>query len=100
FKIEPINESNSLCNSDIYFNCFNEDIMINNVVSCKNTNKTDVNCLSSSDEDVNLIEQITTYDTLSINKNKYKKQKVVNRIGAVALSTFVLMGSALISRIN
>ncbi len=103
-QVEPVQEAkNPLYNSDIFFNCFNEEVMINNVVSCKeaDTKTTNVDYLSSDDQDYTVMEEADDVnDNIVLNKNKYKKQKIIHRIGAVAISTFVLMGSALISRID
>jgi hypothetical protein len=102
-KKKEDNNNNPLYNSDIFWNCFNEDTMINNVVSCKEEDMPVIDdCLSDSDEKVVEKSMAQSNDTenmiISKNNTKYKKQKTITRIGAVAVSTFALMGSAWISR--
>jgi hypothetical protein len=98
--------------SDNFFEYFDEEKSINNVVACshhedfcKDANK--ISDISSSylfDRDQSILPDkdsppFETYDQEGYQKDKikYKKQKSINRLGVVTFSTVVVMGSAWIN---
>ncbi|CAH6421241.1 Hypothetical protein KVN_LOCUS196 [uncultured virus] len=99
-EIKEIMNDDQVTQSIKFFDCFEEN-NINNVVSCEEDSDDSVNFHIFQDNmDFNKNEDIDMYeiDCNNQEKIKNKNQKNINRFGAVALSTFVVMGSALVSR--
>lgn len=98
--------------SDNFFEFFDEEKSINNVVACSNDDdfcksSTKISDISSSylfDKDQSILPDkdylpFEKYDQEGYQKEKvkYKRQKNINRLGVVTLSTVVVMGSAWIN---
>ena len=91
-----------------FFDYFDEDKSINNVVACshhedfnKNGKISEVSCSYIFDKDPHILPDkdctpFEKYDQEGYQKDKikYKKQKNINRLGVATLSTIVVMGSA------
>ena len=94
-----------------FFQCFDEENSINNVIACEDkevityadSEHNDVSDVSSQyifDKDPNILpddecDPFLKYDTYGNEqeKNKHRRQKNINRLGWVAFSTAVIMGS-------
>ena len=94
YKIE-----NNLKSSNDFFDNYNENLSINNVISCENLEKSSI---FDNNEDFlkNEVNPFEKHDTniYDVDKNKHKSKKNMDKLGMVTLSAVVLMGSAWINK--
>jgi hypothetical protein len=98
-KIEPKTIDTKLTKSVKFFDCFDEENNINNVVSCEEESEENINNAIFIDNKSDLNQDYDNYEIgLNNDKIKNKNQKNINRFGVVAISTFLVMSSAWMSR--
>lgn len=97
--------TNSLDGSQIFFSCFEQDRNINSVIACKGDEELSSSYVFDKDSPNELYQSTKLdlfnkydYEPYHIEKNKHKKQKRIDRMGTVALSAMVMVGSVWASK--
>jgi hypothetical protein len=110
-----ISSSDNSTDWNSFFNCFDIENSINNVIACEDNetviigsvhdkNISDVSSSYIFEKSPDILpdqgyDPFIQYDRIGYedDKNKHKQQKNINRLGMIALSTAVVMGSAWIN---